>query len=871
MQLIFRQFLPAWILMMGLLFPSAVSPQVKSPADTTVKLPRSQETSELDTIIDYSARRIESTLDSKVTYLIGQAEVRYRNMVLRAGKITIDWNRDLLIAEGLPDTVVAVSGNPGDSVFQVVYRELPQFSEGGETMTGFRMFYNFRTQKGRVIRGRTQYEGGYYFGEKIKKVTAKTLFVSNGYFTTCELEENPHFHFQSRRMKLIVQDKVIAKPVILYIKHIPILGLPFAIFPHRGGRHSGLLIPRYGESVTEGRYIRGLGYYWAPSEYWDLKAQMDYFEKTGFLFQGDFNYAIRYVLRGRISGSLLRKRGATGGKQRRWDLRIHHRQQISPTLTFTASGTFLSDASFYQEFSANRNERLRRELRSNATLTKVWRKSGTSLTINLSEYRNLDTETITQTLPQIQFRKGRTSIFGGPSRRERTARRRSGTSKQSLRWYQSIYYSYSANALNRITRGKGLRGAQGMGVEHRVTVNSPQKIFHWITLNLQGSYNEVWVDRYREFFWDDSSQSIRYREVKKWAFRRTFQTGLSLGTKLYGLFPVGIAGIKAFRHVVTPSLSFSYQPDFSEERFPYYQVVQDLRTGKIVKRDRFEGGLFGPTPRGGRNILTFSVQNLFQMKTGEGESEKKFNLFNLNFSSGYNFKADSLKISPLQTSFRASPSRKLSITLNATHSFYRWDPQLRRVVNVYLFREKPWAPLRLVRLSLASSLRLNSQMFRWGRKKEKAAEGESAAPEESLEEDFSPPDLGGFGYDRFDMGEGLRVSRMSWDLNLRLIYSLNKYNPLAPQKTYRLEANLNLKLTRNWQIRYGVHLDLKDKKIISQDVVIYRDLHCWEARFVWNPSGPYRFYYLKINVKSSILRDLKFEKRGGQRPALFGY
>ncbi|MFQ6003820.1 MAG: LPS-assembly protein LptD, partial [Candidatus Zixiibacteriota bacterium] len=348
-------------------------PLPKSTTDTAEisEMSSAQKSTELDTVIDYGAQNMESTVDNRITYLMGDAWIKYRNMTLRAAKITIEWNKNLLIAEGVSDTIWSHAENPGDSTMQVVYRGTPEFSEGGDVITGFKMVYNFKTKKARVEKGRTKFEGGFYFGERIKKVGEKILNVRDGYFTTCDLED-PHFHFQSKRMKITLQDKVIAKPVVLYIGKVPVAALPFGIFPNKSGRHSGLIIPRYGESALEGRYLRELGYYFAPSDYWDARFMVDFFEKAGFLFRGDVNYAVRYKLRGALSSSLTRKNFTSGRATRRWDLRIRHRQQLSPTMNLDVNGQFVSDNSFYRDLSSNRQQRLMQQLNSNATISKTW-------------------------------------------------------------------------------------------------------------------------------------------------------------------------------------------------------------------------------------------------------------------------------------------------------------------------------------------------------------------------------------------------------------------------------------------------------------------------------------------------------------------
>ena len=848
----------AKIIFLLLVFNSPLRSQVtRPPADT---LQNRSKSTELDTTVEYEAQEIFSNAQKKITHLIGNARVKYQKMVLTAGRITIDWNKSTLKATGIPDTQKVVSAkNPADTVLVPGFKELPVFTDGSQKMSGFEMTYNFDTQKGRIIRGRTGFEDGFYTGAVIKRVSPDVYFVKDGTFTTCDLMKNPHYHFYSAKMKLIFNDKVIAKPIIFYIRHIPLAALPFGIFPNKRGRHSGFLMPRYGESAVEGRYLRDIGYYWAPSQYWDGMLSMDYFEKAGFLFHGNMNYALRYFLNGHVSASLIRK-STYLGRQRRWDISFSHHQTFDPTMSLNASGLFLSDKSYFRDFSANLNQRLNREIRSNATFSKYWRRSGSSISVNASRTQNLDTGTTTDVLPQVFFRLGRKPIaeyFRRTPAETRTGRKKSTPAVRH--WYDSIYFSYDSQFLNRRYVSKPNETAQKVnqqiGIQHRISANSTQKVFRWISTSQNLSYQEVWTDQVQEHFLNPETNQIESREIKKFAARRTYSTSFSANTKLYGMFFPNKFGIKALRHVMTPSLSFQYRPDFSDPRYGYYETVVDT-AGRIYHFDRFGNTLFGGTGRGGSESASFSVYNIFQMKTGKDEKVKKVNLFTLNFSSGYNFKADSLRLSPVVSSFRSQPSRNVNILVSAGFSPYRTNPATGRIVNKWLASANFRSPLRLTNLNSSVSFRLNSRMFQ-SRKKAAAKADTAQSQDVGLVTPLSP-------LNRFNGNEGFSGPNLPWSANFSLTYNISRYNPLMPQKTFWLNMNSSFQLTKNWKINYTARFDMKSRKIVSQNIVIYRDLHCWEARIVWYPTGPYRHFYLRINIKSSLLRELKLEKRTGR-------
>ena len=853
---------------------------------TTMQSPPQRGKVDVDTTISYEASIVDNLLDERKTFFIGNAVVKYKNITLQAERITLDWEENMMIAEGIPDTVWEKSSNPQDSTAVVKWKGTPVLIEGGTQTNGFKMLYNYKTEKGIMVRGRTELEGGKYFGTQIKKIDKKTLNASHGTYTTCDRDEDPHFHFSARRMKMIVNDKVIAKPIVLYLGNIPIAALPFAVFPHRRGRHSGIIVPRYGESAREGRYLRGLGYYWAPNDYFDARATVDYFDKSGWLFRSGMDYAVRYKMRGSISGSLTRKdfssAYSSGYQDRRWDLRVSHNHTIDPTTRLAASGNFISDKSFYRDLSANQSARLRRELRSNATFSKSWPKHKLSLSANLSQVHDLEDDVTRTTLPQLSFRRGQAQLFNpketGSDRRSKKSRR----SKKDSKWYHSIYYGYNSSLLNSSSE-RLIKTYQDTTKERQTTrridndlsfnMSSPKKFFGWLNLNQSTNFNEDWFDETKEYYWDDEAGKIESRKAKGFAARHTFNYSASATTKIYGLFVPNIVDIQAIRHVITPSLSFSYQPDFSEGKWDYYQTVTDT-LGKTYRQDRFGG-----TPSGGAKRVSLSIRNLFQMKTGEGDKERKFDLFTLDFNTGFNFKAKQYKLSDLSSSLRANPLKNFSLSASTTHSAYRFDTDENRQINKYLFEGDGWRSGDFLRLT---NFRFNASIRLQGKTKKRQQDSKSGPLEDQFDEEgFSEEGFEEMGVleeaathrgDRFEAEEIFRGVSIPWRANLTFNYLLDQRNPTRPTRRYYIDlSGAEITLTRNWRIGYRAHYDIKEKIVTSHQFTFHRDLHCWEAQFIWVPSGPYKRFYFRINIKAAHLKDIKLERGAGRQSGVLGY
>jgi len=834
-------------------------------ADTT------REKSDLDAPVDFEAQKEDHDLDHRLTYLYGKAKVKYKSMTLEAGMITVDWDRRLLIAEPLPDSLMTNSqaaNGAGKSAREdslaKAERGYPVFSDGGDRMTGERMEYNFASEKGRVLRGRTEFQDGKYFGSQIKRVDSQTMFVSNGIYSTCDREDDPHFHFWSRKMKIEVQKNVVAKPIVLFIGKIPMAILPFAFFPTRSGRHSGLIIPRFGASQFEGRYLRELGYYWAISDYFDARATVDYYERSGWLARGNFNYAKRYAFTGSISGSFTRKNFVIDqSKERRWDIAFGHNQTFGRSAYLNASGTFAS-SNFYRFFSSNRQEQLRRTLLSQATFSKSFGNS-TSFSAAVSDYKNLDTGSFERLLPSFSISFGQRQLFGKRDPSKKT----SAGKLEERHWYENFYYNLSSSAQNRYSKASDTSKVDRLSSANHnmsLSLNGIKAFFPWLSLNQSMQITENWYDRTTEYFIQPDGK-VGSKTQKGFAALHVFSYNASTNTKIYGTFQPNLGPIRALRHVMEPSLGFSFRPDFSDPFWGYFQQVT-LPDGTTQKLDRFNGA----TPRGKQASLNMSVRNLFQMKTptgadlagqaGPDDKLKKIDLFTLAFSTAHNFAVSEFKQADLSSSLFANPTQNISFNMSASHSFYEYDEKLGRTVNRFLFKKNRGIfdnrYLRLTYINVGSS-------FRFQGKSDEARPRPSAKSEEESEEALSD-----VARDRLAPETYFTDTTVPWQASFSLSLNHSRSNPAKPNTTAQLTLdNANLQLTKNWRVGLYAAFDLREKTMIDQRYTIFRDLHCWEMQFFWTPTGFSRGFYFRLGIKAPLLQDIKLEKRGG-RTSVFG-
>ncbi len=312
-------------------------------------------------------------------------------------------------------------------------------------------------------------------------------------------------------------------------------------------------------------------------------------------------------------------------------------------------------------------------------------------------------------------------------------------------------------------------------------------------------------------------------------------------------------GISAIRHTVSPSISYSYTPDFSEPFWGYYGSYVNS-DGNTVKYNKFEREIFGGPGRGETQNIAFNVSNIFEMKTtvdptDTTSKEQKIQLLNLDASLGYNFAADSVKFSPISLGFRTQVGNLFSFNGSSTYTLYDVN-EAGQSINKFLV-DQGKGLLRLTYFSFSISTSLSGEKL-------KSSEPENRT---SLNQE-----------DEFQLGQQNQVYKgiydtkdadftIPWDVSLNYNYSLNKMNPAQAIISSNLSSSINFNLTPKWKFSFSGSYDFDRQEFAAPQIKISRDLHCWIMNFTWNPIGTYRGYTLEIRVKAPQLQDLKITKR----------
>ncbi len=697
--------------------------------------------------------------------------------------------------------------------------------DGTEDLIGSYLEYSMDTEKGMIWHSRSEFQDAYYKGKELFREEEDVFYVKNAVYTSCD-QDPPHFHFWSYQMKIIKDDRAMARPVFLFIEKIPFppFPLPYYIFPLKKGRHSGILPFKFGNFSRGGRFIKNVGYYWAASEYWDMLASFDYNEEYGTTYNAALKYNSRYHFSGSVSGSFINEShydrfNYEEVKGKRWSLRFNHSQTVSPTFSIRANGHFISDKRYYTDYSTNQEDRLNRSLNSQLSFSK--RFGNVSLSGQFKHTDEIDKETRTDLLPTASISFPSRPIFGTPPK--------DSEGKSLKKWYHGIYSGYSINFRNYSQRhtvsvitdadtsdtgtitvldsARVRSRKEYMTVNHKTGLSAPFKIFSYLKLNPSFSYAETWVKIFQTNQSDtlDINASTGYR-------RHKYSAGVSASTDLYGTIKPNIFILEGVRHVLTPSVGFSWAPEL--KRHEKEMIYAGAGAGSVKRKS-----------------MSFSLRQLFQAKVKSGEDSKKIDLLTINSSCSYNFEATGKKFGMLSTSAQTSLLKKIKISASWRHDLYIPETENLRW----------WSPY-LLSFSLSTTFRTGGIL------------GQYEQPED---------ELGNFPAKTISKGN----LSQGWNLSLTHHYNESGRGQLF-RKTHTANFSLNVNLTPNLNISYRQYYDFTRAKTVSRSLTVVRQLHCWEGRFSWVINGSNSGFQFRLNVIS--IPEIKYERsESGIRDSFF--
>ncbi|WP_179320188.1 putative LPS assembly protein LptD [Winogradskyella helgolandensis] len=844
-----------------------IKPPINSKEIDSTKKDSVKQKGLLEGTVKYKASDYVSlSQKKKKIYLYNEAEVLYQDMEIRAGVIVIDYSKNLVYAGRLKDSTG--------------YSQRPVFTQGENVIEPDSIVFNTETKKALVFNSRTEQQGFKVYSPITKKENDSVYFMKNGRFTTAEDEDDPEYQFVTTKMKMVPNKKVVVGPTYMEIYGIPTpIALPFAFFPMTQTQTSGIIFPTFGEDSNKGYNLQNGGYYFAINDYLDLAVLGDYYTNGSYGLRIENNYAVRYKFRGNLSfryeNLLNQERGFPDFSQSTiYNLRWSHSQdtKASPNSRFSASVN-LGSSSYFQESinQSNQSNFLNNTLASSVSYSKTF--SGepqVNLSLTATHSQNTNTGDINLTLPTMQASMGRIYPFAP----------KTGTKQGAI---DNINFQVTSRAEYRIETNDSIFGKAEMfddaitGMKHSIPLTTNFKVFDYFSVSASANLEESWTLETVKKFYDQTLEEVVSIDQSGFDRFLTYNVGASIGTTIYGMYDLEneekTAKVKAIRHVMRPSLSYSISPAFDQYYETYDVIDADGTTSDQVEYTRFENSLYGSPGNNYSSSIGMTLGNNLEAKirakdSTNTEPEKITILNNLNFSTAYDIAADSLQWSPLRVSGGTQIlNNKMSINFGMTLNPYALDSN-NSVVNTFNINNGG-SLFRLTSANVSMSYTLSNESFSG----EESSEKEASA-KESARSGGRTDDLFGRSEDYADKRLSDREAgdekeennefynyKMPW--SLRLAYSANYTNTKRDNtiSSNSLMFSGDVDISPKWSLGASSGYDFLNKGFTYTQLRFERDLLSWRMNFSWIPFSDRTSWNFFIGIKSNLLKDLKYDKR----------
>lgn len=849
-------------------------------------------------------------------YLHGKGELKYENMELTSEYIKMNLDSSLIYAQGVYDSA------------RYEWVGKPVFKDGNDSYETNEMTYNMRSKKGYIRHVVTKQGEGYVIADKTKKRDDDIMMMAGGQYTTCDDHDHPHFYLKMTKAKVKPGDYIATGPAYLVVGEVPLpLAIPFGFFPISKSYSSGILMPTFGDDYTRGLNLRNGGYYFAINDYLDLQLTGDIYTRGTWAIRAQSKYIWRYHFSGNIN--INYRNDVTGDKgmpdyssRRSFSIQWTHSQdaKFNPYSTFSASVNFSTSGYNRNNINSYYNSSLYSENTKSSTISFQQRfpDSPWSLSASASITQRTSDSTISLTAPELSVNMS--SVYPFKEWRKKSLERKGHVAGKE-KWYEKIKLSYTMNGRIAASHMKEkdfatsnfLRDWQ-TGMQHRVPISASFMAFKYLSITPSINMTDRMYFQRIDRNWNETEQQLQMDTTTGFYNVFDFNVSLSFSTKIYGfftplkkLFPH--SRVEKFRHVMTPSLSFSYNPDFTTSGWGYYgsydQPVYDgvdSITGRKKQQidasgnpvyvhqtySRFSNGIYGNAPGGGMAAsLNFGLANNLEMKivnrndtTGKEPYKVVSLIDNFEVTGGYNFAADSMNWSLFQVNLRLKIPKLNNYSVNLSTALDPYMYELNALGNPVRTNKQYWHNGRFphwsgLRWSFSYSIS-NQTIKKWrdklnGKGKTKVESRESIESEESAKE-LSVNDDGTLNNAKpqksaEEVDDGYVKTDFPWSLSLSYSLAYTSGSEFDYEKMYykmvftnNLSLSGSLGLGKGWRVSASMSYDFDHMKLTSCNVNISRDLHCWNMSASINPIGPFKSYTFHIGVNASILQDLKYDK-----------
>ena len=802
----------------------------------------------------------------KMIYYYGDVSVTYGNMKMTADYMEYDLATGILYARGTADTTGTVVGRP-------------VMEQGGKSYTMDEVRYNFNTQKARITNMVTQEQDGILHGKNIKMMPDRSINITHGKYTVCDCEE-PHYYLHLTAAKVMTKpsQKTVFGPAYPVIADVPLpIGLPFGFIPKRPDRATGILFPTFGEEASRGFYLRDLGMYFVIGDYFDIAVTGDIYTLGSWAVDLNSRYKVNYKCNGSFSltysNDQVGEKGSTDFFQtRNFSVRWSHSQdpKARPGTSFSASVNFSSPSnSKYNSTSVQ--EALQNQISSSISYSKNWN-GKLNLSVNALHNQNSRDSSYSFTLPNVTLSVSRFYPF----------KRKNRVGKE--KWYEKFSLGYNTSLQNRINFKASEFNKPGFwdkfqnGMAHNFQIGLPNfTLLKYINITPSVSYGMNWFfrDSHKEYNPDTGQvEDIKGKMFGTFGATHNYSGSISMSTRLYGLFNFGKhRRLQAIRHVVSPSLSASFSPDKAKHFNGYRTLTYTDRNGQIKTQEYniYAGQLNSVPGKGSSATLNFSLGNNFEAKVRDlkdttGTGSKKIKLIdNLNFSTGYNFLADSLRMNNIGVTLSTSVFGKVGLSANANFDPYgilvdKTNPSGRRVNTFAVSMGQGLARLTNASVSLSYSLSGEGKIN--GNDGSKQAGGN---PADHYTRIYYHPVTG-----EYIPGGWLYYTNpnVPWSVNFNYSFSYRRGYQYSNgqvidknQFTQTLGLSGNVKLTPRLSMQMSTNFDLMALKMSATQLSATYDLHCFNINVSWIPNGQWESWSFRIQANAAALADLlRFKK-----------
>ena len=802
----------------------------------------------------------------QIIYYYGDVSVSYGNMKLTADYMEYDLKTKTLYARGTKDTTGVITGQP-------------VMEQGGKSYTMEEVRYNFNTMKARITNMVTQEQDGILHGKNIKMMPDRSINITNGKYTVCDCEE-PHYYLHLTAAKVMTKpsQKTVFGPAYPVIADVPLpIGLPFGFIPKRPDRATGILFPTFGEEQSRGFYLRDLGLYFVIGDYFDIAVTGDIYTLGSWALDINSRYKVNYKCNGNfainISNDQTGEQGAADFFQtRNFGIKWSHSQdpKARPGTTFTASVNFSSPSnSKYNSTSVQ--EALQNQISSSISYGRNWN-GKMNLSINMLHNQNSRDSSYSFTLPNVTFCVSR---FYPVKQKNRVGKEK---------WFEKFSLGYNTAFQTKISfkasefNQPGFFDTFQTGMNHNFQIGLPNfSLLKYINITPSVSYGMNWFFKKNEKVYNPDTgqvEDIAGKAFSSFGATHNYSGSVSMSTRIYGLFNFGKHHkLQAIRHVVSPSLSASFSPEKGTAFNGWRTLTYTDQNGQIKTQDYniYAGQINSPPGKGKTASLNFSLGNNFEAKVRDltdttGTGSKKVKLIDqLNFSTGYNFLADSLKMSNIGLTMSTSIFGKLGINANANFDPYailvdKNNTSGRRINQFALQAGQGLARLNNASVSLSYSL---------------SGDGKINGNDGSQQAGGNPADHYTRIYYHPITGEYIPGGwlyymnpNVPWSVNFNYSYSYRRgyqfSNDQAITKhthTQTLGMSGNIKLTPRLSMQLTTNFDLMAMKMSTTQLSATYDLHCFNISVSWIPTGQWESWSFRIAANAAALADLlKFKK-----------